>query len=122
MLLSCGSVIKPEELTGVYFGPEISQAAMEIVCLILRGQNETVAFWEGTRSTSNFKVGFTRFDYLSYLHAKTARILADRNIWLGQVSGASSNASRAKYPIATSWRDLRMLPVRWSPWRYQTFW
>jgi len=30
-----------EALTGVYFGPEISSAALEIICLILQGQNET---------------------------------------------------------------------------------
>lgn len=43
-------------LTGVYFGPEISQAALEIVCLILQGQNKTVSLWKGSRNTSNFKL------------------------------------------------------------------
>lgn len=61
-----------EVLTGVYFGPEISPAALEIICLILQGQSETVLFWQGTRSTSNFKVDFKRFDYISYLQAKKA--------------------------------------------------
>lgn len=67
-----------EVLTGIYFGPEISQAALEIICLILRGQNETVAFWKGVRSTSSFKVDFTRFDYLSYLHAQKSRMQPPR--------------------------------------------
>jgi len=58
-----------EVLTGVYFGPEISQAALEIICLILQGQNKTVALWKGTRNPTSFKVDFTRFDYLSYLKA-----------------------------------------------------
>jgi hypothetical protein len=68
----------PEALTGVYFGPEISQAALEIVCLILRGQNETVAFWKGTRSTSTFKVDFSQFDYFSYLHAMRSKMQPPR--------------------------------------------
>lgn len=59
-----------ESLTGVYFGPEISQHAMEIVCLILQGQNDAVRFWRGHRSTTNFKVDFESFTYTSYLQAK----------------------------------------------------
>lgn len=67
-----------EALTGIYFGPEISQAALEIICLILQGQNETVAFWKGVRSTSKFKVEFTRFEYLSYLQAQKSRMQPPR--------------------------------------------
>ncbi|WP_373988113.1 DUF2971 domain-containing protein [Duganella sp. BuS-21] len=63
----------PEVLTGVYFGPEISRAALEIICLILQGQNEGVIFWQGTRNANTFKVDFAQFDYLSYLQAKKAR-------------------------------------------------
>lgn len=64
-----------EALTGVYFGPEIAPAALEIVCLILQGQSETTAFWKGTRSTTTFKVDFTQVDYHSHLKAKKAGML-----------------------------------------------
>lgn len=51
----------PEALTGVYFGPEIRRVALEIVCLILKGQNETVTFWEGKKGGTQFKVDFEQF-------------------------------------------------------------
>jgi len=60
----------PEALTGVYFGPDIDRQSLEIVCLILRGQNEHVKFWEGTRSTTEYKVQFKEFTYKSHLEAK----------------------------------------------------
>jgi Protein of unknown function (DUF2971) len=60
----------PDTLTGVYFGPDIDAQSMEIVCLILAGQNEYVKFWRGTRSTSEFKVQFEQFNYTPYLEAK----------------------------------------------------
>lgn len=59
-------------LTGVYFGPDISEHALEIVCLILKGQNETVRFWKGRRSSTTFKVEFESFTYMSYIEAKRA--------------------------------------------------
>src|SRR5690606_32293035 len=57
-------------LTGVLFGPDIDPQCLEIVCLILRGQNKAVKFWRGERSSSEFKVTFTEFQYISYLEAK----------------------------------------------------
>lgn len=57
-------------LTGVYFGPEISTEALEIICLILRGQNSAVKFWRGKRSRSEFKVEFLEFNYVNHLEAK----------------------------------------------------
>jgi hypothetical protein len=62
----------PEALTGVYFGPEMSTAALEIICLILRGQNENVLFWRGVRDATKYKVDFEQFDYVSHLQAKKA--------------------------------------------------
>ncbi|MBA4327041.1 MAG: hypothetical protein C0428_02315 [Polaromonas sp.] len=61
-----------ECLTGVYFGPDMSEQALEIVCLILNGQNETVRFWKGRRSSTTFKVDFQSFTYMSHLEAKRA--------------------------------------------------
>ncbi len=59
-----------ESLTGVYFGPDIDRESLEIVCLILRGQNESVKFWRGTRSTTEFKVLFEEFTYTPHIDAK----------------------------------------------------
>jgi hypothetical protein len=59
-----------DALTGVYFGPDIDSETLEIVCLILAGQNETVQLYEGTRSTTEFKAVFQSFTYTNYLKAK----------------------------------------------------
>lgn len=63
-------VYPAECLTGVYFGPDIDPQSLEIVCLILAGQNAGVKLWRGTRSTTEFKVLFEQFTYASYLEAK----------------------------------------------------
>lgn len=62
----------PECLTGVYFGPDMGDHALEIVCLILQGQNETVRLWKGRRSPTTFKVDFESFTYMSHVAAKRA--------------------------------------------------
>lgn len=64
-----------EALTGVYFGPEVSNAALEIICLILRGQNEGVRFWRGARDATRYKVDFAEFDYVPHLQAKKAGLI-----------------------------------------------
>jgi hypothetical protein len=58
-------------LTGVYFGPEMTGEALEIIALILRGQNPNVKLFRGERSKSDFKVEFTEIGYLTYLEAKS---------------------------------------------------
>lgn len=60
-----------DSLTGVFFGPDIDQQSKEIVCLILKGQNEHVRFWNGVRSESEFRVLFQEFTYSSFLEAKS---------------------------------------------------
>lgn len=62
-------------LTGIYFGPEISEEALEIICLILRGQNSSVKFWRGVRSKTEFKVEFEEFNYINHLEAKRLGLL-----------------------------------------------
>jgi hypothetical protein len=57
-------------LTAVYFGPDIDQQSLEIVCLILRGQNASVSYNRGTRSTTDFRVSFEKFEYTSFLEAR----------------------------------------------------
>jgi len=59
-----------EALKGVYFGPDIDKESLEIVCLILAGQNESVRLFRGYRSTTEFRVVFEEFTYTSYLQAK----------------------------------------------------
>lgn len=57
-------------LTGVYFGPDIKPQPLEIVCLILQGQNKGVRFWRGHRSNTEFRVLFEEFTYTSFAEAK----------------------------------------------------
>lgn len=57
-------------LTGIYFGPDIDRQSMEIICLILAGQNESVQFWRGSRSSKEFNVLFEEFSYVPHLQAK----------------------------------------------------
>jgi len=60
-----------QALTGIYFGPEISRHTLEIICLIIKGQNPNVKFWRGMRSPIEFKVEFEQTEYTSYIDAKT---------------------------------------------------
>jgi Protein of unknown function (DUF2971) len=57
-------------LTGIYFGPEISREALEIICLVIQGQNKDVKFWRGVRSKAEFKVEFEPFTYTSFNEAQ----------------------------------------------------
>lgn len=57
-------------LSSVYFGPDIDAHSLEVICLVLAGQNETVRFWQGQRSSTEFKVVFKSFTYSSHLEAK----------------------------------------------------
>lgn len=57
-------------LTGIYFGPDIAPQSLEIVCLILRGQNQGVRLWQGRRSTAEFRVVFEEFTYTTFLEAR----------------------------------------------------
>jgi hypothetical protein len=57
-------------LTGIYFGPDMDAQSLEIVCLILLGQNDRVNLWKGRRSESEFKVLFEPITYTSHLEAK----------------------------------------------------
>ncbi len=59
-----------DALKAVYFGPDIDPQSLEIICLILKGQNDKVEFWQGTRSVDKFEVNFQKFDYTTYLEAK----------------------------------------------------
>lgn len=66
-----------ESLRAVYFGPDIDNQSLEIVCLVLGGQNEHVKFYNGARSTTEFKVQFSQFTYTPYLEAKRNGLLTN---------------------------------------------
>lgn len=59
-----------EALKAVYFGSNAEQSTIDIVCLILAGQNPGVELWRGSRSTERFAVAFERFTYTPYAVAK----------------------------------------------------
>ena len=58
-----------DALKAIYFGPEIENAALEIICLIIQGQNPDVQFFKGRRSETGFKVEFEGFHYTSHIEA-----------------------------------------------------
>ncbi|MBL6957292.1 MAG: DUF2971 domain-containing protein [Chlorobium phaeobacteroides] len=64
-----------EALESVFFGPDIDLESLEIICLILAGQNPNVRFWRGHRSNERFEVAFEEFTYTSYLEAKKQGII-----------------------------------------------
>ncbi|MDN2662648.1 DUF2971 domain-containing protein [Psychromonas sp. 14N.309.X.WAT.B.A12] len=57
----------PEILTGVYFGPNMPFEMLEIICLVLKGQNPHVKLYRGKRSELAFKVEFEEFNYTPYI-------------------------------------------------------
>jgi hypothetical protein len=56
-------------LKAIYFGPDIDRHNLEIICLILAGQNPQVTLWKGKRSEKRFEVLFDQFSYISYSEA-----------------------------------------------------
>lgn len=64
-----------EALTGVYFGPDIDRQSLEVICLVLGGQNSGVRLWRGARSTTEFRVLFEEFQYMPHLQAKSNGLL-----------------------------------------------
>lgn len=61
---------EPEALTGIYFGPEIARENLEIIALIMLGQNPNVKLYQSVRSSTEFKLEFTEFTYTTYWEAK----------------------------------------------------
>jgi hypothetical protein len=66
---------KTEALVGVYMGSQSSFTALEIVALILAGQNTHVQLWQGSRSKSEFAVEFQTTTYTPHLEAKRRGLL-----------------------------------------------
>lgn len=59
-----------EHLTGVYFGPKVNNTNLEIICLILQGQNDSVRFWKSKKSETKFKLDFEEFTYTPDIKSK----------------------------------------------------
>lgn len=60
-------------LTAIYLGPDIADSALEIIALILRGQNAHIRIMRGTRSRSEFSVYFNEITYTTHLEASNSR-------------------------------------------------
>jgi len=59
-----------EALTGIYFGSEMPNIHLEIIALVIQGQNPNVKFYSAKKSQSKFAVSFEYFTYTSFLEAK----------------------------------------------------
>jgi len=57
-------------LTGIYFGPKINYAHLEIIALIVQGQNPDVKFYQGSISEDKYKLNFKEISYIPYVQAK----------------------------------------------------
>lgn len=62
-------------LTGVYFGPKASFTSIEIIALVLAGQNEHVKLWQGKQSKSAFSVDFDLVTYMPNVEARRRGLL-----------------------------------------------
>jgi hypothetical protein len=56
-------------LRAVYFGPGMDRQSLEIVCLILAGQNPDVELWEGSINRNKYQIDFKKFIYKNHLDA-----------------------------------------------------
>jgi hypothetical protein len=65
-------VYESSALRSIYFGPDVDDESLEIVCLIIKGQNPNVLFWKGQRSEEKFEVNFRQFSYASFIEGKDA--------------------------------------------------
>ena len=60
----------PQSLTGIYFGSEMEPAHIEILALILQGQNPYTKFYRVSKDIEHFKVNIKEFNYIPYKDAK----------------------------------------------------
>lgn len=61
---------KQKALKAIYFGPLIEPEYLEIICLIIQGQNPHVKFYQGKKSPDLFKMEFAEFTYTSFINKK----------------------------------------------------
>lgn len=65
----------PEALIAIYFGPDIEPECLEIIALIIGGQNPEVKFYRGKRSSEFFKVEFEEVGYTPHIIAKNLGLI-----------------------------------------------
>jgi len=63
-------ILKPNALSGVYFGTKMNFTDLEIICLIVKGQNPNVKFYRMKKVEGEFKVIPEEINYLSFQEAK----------------------------------------------------
>ena len=56
-----------DALKAVYFGASIEKSHIEIICLILQGQNPNVAFYKAKKSSKKYEIEFEKFTYTPYV-------------------------------------------------------
>jgi hypothetical protein len=61
-----------ESLSGIYIGPDAPFSNLEIIALILGGQNQETQLWQGRRSKTSFSVEFEPIKYIPHIEAKRA--------------------------------------------------
>lgn len=59
-----------ESLKSIYFGAKMTDQDIDMICLILHGQNPDVTLHRGHRSDTEFKIEFTTFTYTPLAEAK----------------------------------------------------
>jgi hypothetical protein len=57
---------KVEALEAVYFGLNTDPAHLEIICLIIHGQNPNTKFFEARKGAKNFQIEFEEFAYIPH--------------------------------------------------------
>ena len=65
---------KADALKAIYFGAKMSDQDIDMICLILHGQNPNVELHRGHRSDTEFKIDFTEFFYTPLAKAKQAEL------------------------------------------------
>ncbi len=56
-----------DALKSVFFGLEVDEADIEIVCLILQGQSNRVMFYRAHKDKSSYSLNFEEFPYTPYI-------------------------------------------------------
>lgn len=55
-----------DALKAVYFGIDVNKTDIEIICLILQGQNENTKFFKCEKSKKDYEISFSEFTYTPY--------------------------------------------------------
>ena len=59
-----------DSLKSVYFGVAIEYSHLEIICLILQGQNPRVSFYKAKRSSNKYEIKFEKVTYTPNINIK----------------------------------------------------